>query len=208
MEKKILESKLINLKKDFNNEINLVNNLKNNELQSYQKRINEMKKNEFKNINDLNMSKKMFALKRQEDSKFYIDKINILEEKNDKLLNDNFALDEENKKLKNIIQNNNLNMKYKDNIIKSLNEKIKSIEREKEKQRKEELLRIQKETERLLKEEKMKLEKERERLKKEEALATNIIIIVDISSMAHPPKSKNILWTFNTDKCNIVYNKT
>ena len=58
------------------------------------------KKNEFKNINDLNMSKKMFALKRQEDSKFYIDKINILEEKNDKLLNDNFALDEENKKLK------------------------------------------------------------------------------------------------------------
>jgi hypothetical protein len=127
MEKKILESKLINLKKDFNNEINLVNNLKNNELQSYQKRINEMKKNEFKNITDLNMSKKMFALKRQEDSKFYIDKINILEEKNDKLLNDNFALDEENKKLKNIIQNNNLNMKYKDNIIKSLNEKIKSI---------------------------------------------------------------------------------
>ena len=34
----------------------------------------------------------------------------------------------------------------------------------------------------------------REKLKaKEEALATNIIIIVDISSMAHPPKSKNIL---------------
>ena len=127
LEKKLLESQLENIKKDFNNQLILINNLKNNKLQSYQRRINEMKKNEYKNLNDLNMSKRIFELKRKEDSKFYYDKINMLQENNDKLTNENIALDEENKELRNKLQKSNLNSKYKDRIIKSLNEKIQGI---------------------------------------------------------------------------------
>ena len=82
MEKKMLESKLDNLKKDYNNEIFLMKNLNNNELQSYQKRINEMIKNENKNNNNLNISKKMFELKRKQENKFFIDKIKLLQENN------------------------------------------------------------------------------------------------------------------------------
>ena len=129
-EKKLLESRMENFKKDYSRELNLINNLKNNELQSYQKRLNEMKKNEFKNTNDFNMNKRMLELKIKEDSKFYGDKINILQEKNDQISNENIALDEENKNLKNRIQKNNLNLKYKDGIIKTMNEKIRQISEE------------------------------------------------------------------------------
>jgi len=127
MEKKLLESRLENFKKDFSREISLMNNLKNNELQSFQKRLDEMRKNEFKNTNDFNMSKRMLELKIKEDCKFYGDRINNLQEKNEQISNENIALDEENKNLKNIIQKNNLNLKYKDGLIKTLNEKIKQI---------------------------------------------------------------------------------
>jgi cell division protein FtsB len=127
MEKKMLESKLDNLKKDYNNEIFLMKNLNNNELQSYQKRINEMIKNENKNNNNLNMSKKMFELKRKQENKFFIDKIKLLQENNEKLSNENINLDEENKEFKTRLQQINLNSKYKDQIIKSLKEKIQSI---------------------------------------------------------------------------------
>ena len=127
MEKKMLESKIDNLKKDYSNEILLMKNLNNNEKQSYQKRINEMIKNENKNNNNLNISKKMFELKRKQDTKFFIDKINLLQENNEKLSNENINLDEENKELKTRIQKINLNSKYKDQIIKSLREKIQSI---------------------------------------------------------------------------------
>jgi cell division protein FtsB len=130
MEKKMLESKIDNLKKDYSNEILLMKNLNNNEKQSYQKRINEMIKNENKNNNNLNISKKMFELKRKQDTKFYIDKINLLQENNEKLSNENINLDEENKELKTRIQKINLNSKYKDQIIKSLREKIQSIPNE------------------------------------------------------------------------------
>ena len=127
MEKKMLESKLENLKKDYNNEIFLIKNLNNNELQSYQKRINEMIKNENKNNNNLNISKKMFELKRKQENKFFIDKIKLLQENNEKLSNENVNLDEENKELKTRLQQINLNSKYKDQIIKTLKEKIQSI---------------------------------------------------------------------------------
>ena len=127
MEKKMLESKLDNLKKDYNNEIFLMKNLNNNELQSYQKRINEMIKNENKNNNNLNISKKMFELKRKQENKFFIDKIKLLQENNEKLSNENVNLDEENKELKTRLQQINLNSKYKDQIIKTLKEKIQSI---------------------------------------------------------------------------------
>ena len=127
MEKKLLESRLDNFKKDFSRELSLMNNLKNNELQSYQKRLNEMKKNEFKSTNDFNLSKRMFELKIKEDSKFYGDRINNLQEKNDQISNENIALDEENKNLKNIIQKKKLNIKYQDGIIKNMNEKMKEI---------------------------------------------------------------------------------
>jgi cell division protein FtsB len=127
MEKKMLESKLDNLKKDYNNEIFLMKNLNNNELQSYQKRINEMIKNENKNNNNLNISKKMFELKRKQENKFFIDKIKLLQENNEKLSNENINLDEENKELKTRLQQINLNSKYKDQIIKTLKEKIQSI---------------------------------------------------------------------------------
>ena len=130
MEKKMLESKIDNLKKDYSNEILLMKNLNNNEKQSYQKRINEMIKNENKNNNNLNISKKMFELKRKQDTKFFIDKINLLQENNEKLSNENINLDEENKELKTRIQKINLNSKYKDQIIKSLREKIQSIPNE------------------------------------------------------------------------------
>ena len=123
----MLESKIDNLKKDYSNEILLMKNLNNNEKQSYQKRINEMIKNENKNNNNLNISKKMFELKRKQDTKFFIDKINLLQENNEKLSNENINLDEENKELKTRIQKINLNSKYKDQIIKSLREKIQSI---------------------------------------------------------------------------------
>ena len=89
-----------------------------------------MKKNEFKNTNDFNMNKRMLELKIKEDSKFYGDKINILQEKNDQISNENIALDEENKNLKNRIQKNNLNLKYKDGIINTMNEKIRQISEE------------------------------------------------------------------------------
>ena len=127
MEKKLLESKLDNYKNDFIRQINLMNNLKNNQLQSIEKRLNEMKNNEVRNNNDFDMNKRMLELKIKEDSKFYGDRINNLQEKNEKISSENIALDEENKNLKNIIQKNNLNLKYKDGLIKTLNEKIKQI---------------------------------------------------------------------------------
>lgn len=127
LEKKLLETKLDNLKNDYNRKLTLMNNYKKSELQSVQKQLNELKKNEMKNNYDSIMNKRMLESRIKEDSKFYIDKINILEEKNDKLSNDNFALDEENKKFRNKIQSNSLNMKYKDDLIKSLNEKLKKI---------------------------------------------------------------------------------
>ena len=52
----------------------------------------------------------MLELRIKEDSKFYGDKINNLQEKNDQISNENIALDEENKNLKNKIQKNNLNL--------------------------------------------------------------------------------------------------
>ena len=127
MEKKLLETRLDNCKKDFNRVLKLMNNLKDNQLQSVQKRLNEMKKNEAKNNSNFNLNKRILEYKIKEDSKFYGDRINNLQEKNEKISSENIALDEENKNLKNIIQKNNLNLKYKDGLIKTLNEKIKQI---------------------------------------------------------------------------------
>ena len=122
-----METRLDNCKKDFNRVLKLMNNLKDNQLQSVQKRLNEMKKNEAKNNSNFNLNKRILEYKIKEDSKFYGDRINNLQEKNEKISNENFALDEENKDLKNKIQKNHLNLKYKDSLIKTLNEKIKQI---------------------------------------------------------------------------------
>ena len=127
LEKKLLEKKIENLIKDNQNEKNLMIKLKNNEILSYKKTINDLKNKEKNNINNLNINKKMYNDKIEQDSKFYLDKINILEQNNDKLSEDLFMIEKENKNLKNQIENINLNLKYKDNIIQNLNEKIHSF---------------------------------------------------------------------------------
>ena len=63
---------------------------KNNELQSYKKIINDLKNKEINNLNNLNINKKMYNSKIVEDSKFYLDKINLLQQKNEKLTEDYF----------------------------------------------------------------------------------------------------------------------
>ena len=72
----------------------------------------------------------MYNNKIEEDSKFYLDKINILQQKNEKLSEEIFLAEKENKSLKNQIDNNNLNLKYKYNLIQKLNEKIHSFSNE------------------------------------------------------------------------------
>ena len=124
LEKKMLESKIENIQKDYQNEINLLTNYKNNEIQSYKKIINDLKNKEKNNINNLNLNKKIYNNKIEEDSKFYMDKIKILQQNNEKLTDDISYLEEENKNLKYQIDRNNLNSKYKDNIINKLKDEI------------------------------------------------------------------------------------
>ena len=69
-------------------------------------------------------------IKIQEDYKFYSDKIKDLQEKNDKLSNDLFLVQEENKNLVNKIQKNNLILKNKEDIIKFLTDKMQQISNE------------------------------------------------------------------------------
>ena len=130
LEKKILESRIENMQKDNQNEINLLTNYKNSEIQSYKKIINDLKNKEKNNINNINLNKKIYNNKIEEDSKFYLDKIKIFQQNNEQLSENIFRLEEENKNLKNEIDKNNLNTKYKDEIIKNLNDKMISFKNE------------------------------------------------------------------------------
>ena len=130
LEKKILESRIENMQKDNQNEINLLTNYKNSEIQSYKKIINDLKNKEKNNINNINLNKKIYNNKIEEDSKFYLDKIKIFQQNNDQLSENIFRLEEENKNLKNEIDKNTLNSKYKDEIIKNLNNKMISFKNE------------------------------------------------------------------------------
>jgi hypothetical protein len=130
LEKKILESRIENMQKDNQNEINLLTNYKNSEIQSYKKIINDLKNKEKSNINNINLNKKIYNNKIEEDSKFYLDKIKIFQQNNDQLSENIFRLEEENKNLKNEIDKSNLNSKYKDEIIKNLNDKMISFKNE------------------------------------------------------------------------------
>ena len=130
LEKNLYETKIENLKKDHDNDLKLMTNLKNNELQSYRKEIFELK-NKFRNDYDnMNLNNNFCNIKTSEDSKFYINKINILEQNNSKLAEEVFLSEKECKNLKNAIENNNLSLKYKDTIIQTLNEKIKNFSNE------------------------------------------------------------------------------
>ncbi len=75
----------------------------------------------------MNINKKIYNNKIEEDSKFYLNEIHFLEQKNEKLSEDLFLSQKENKNLENQIDTINLNLKYKDNIIQKLNEKLKNF---------------------------------------------------------------------------------
>jgi hypothetical protein len=130
LEKQILVSKIKNLEKDHANELDLMTHYQNNELQSYKKIINELKNKEINNLNNLNINKKIYNNKILEDSKFFLDKINLLQQRNEKMSEEIFLLERENKNLKDQIDTNNLNIKYKDNIIQTLNDRIKYFSNE------------------------------------------------------------------------------
>ena len=127
LEKQMIITKFENMIKDYQNEINLITNIKDSEIQSLKKIINELKNQQKSSINNFNMNKQIFNNKINEDSKFYLDKIKLLGKHNEQLSKELFEAENENKDLKNQIDSMNLKLKFKDSIIKNLDEKIRTF---------------------------------------------------------------------------------